>query len=142
MTARVHPDNRLPGLRRKRDGTADVFEQVIPVRIISAGNAREHHMGRHRRVKAEREATALYLRDLPKLAAHQVARITLARVAPRALDGHDNLRSALKGVADEVTARLGCSSDRDPRLTFTYDQDRGGVREYAVRVTVAIEARP
>lgn len=118
---------------------ADVRLVYIPLRTVSALNAREHWSKRHRRVKQERIAVAAYVRDLPTLGAAQAARITLTRIAPRPLDGHDNLAGALKAVADELTERLGCKNDRDKRLSWAYDQRRGRVREYAVQVTVAIE---
>lgn len=140
MTARFGAALAAGAIRRV-DGDADVRLYLIPLRTVSALNAREHWRARHRRVKAERQAVALSVRDLPELGAGQVARITLTRIAPRQLDGHDNLASALKAVADEVTARLGCSSDRDQRLAWAYGQRRGRPREYAVQLTVAIEAR-
>lgn len=126
------------GAIRKTDPGSDVRLYLIPLRTVSALNAREHWRARHRRVKLERQAVALSVRDLPALAADQVARVTLTRIAPRLLDGHDNLAGALKAVADELTARLGCAHDRDRRLAWVYDQRRGRPREYAVQATVAI----
>jgi hypothetical protein len=61
--------------------------------------------------------------------------VTLTRIAPRALDD-DNLRGALKATRDEVAAWL-LVDDRDPRVTWTYAERRGAVREYAVEVSVA-----
>lgn len=66
--------------------------------------------------------------------------VTLTRVAPRPLDAHDNGRTAMKPIADAVTDALGLKSDRDPRLSFAYDQQRAGIREYSVLVRV--ESRP
>lgn len=131
-----------PGPLRKRDGDDDVLNFWIPIRTVSALNAREHWRARHRRVKAERVAVALCLRDLPALGADQSARVTLTRIAPRLLDGHDNLASACKAAVDEITDRLGCTSDRDGRLAWAYGQRRGKVREYALQVTVAIGGQP
>jgi len=64
--------------------------------------------------------------------------ITLTRIAPRQLDAHDGLRSALKPVVDGVADFFGCK-DNDPRLQWQYEQRRGGVREYAVEIR--LEAR-
>jgi len=64
--------------------------------------------------------------------------ITLTRIAPRQLDAHDGLRSALKPVCDGVADFFGCK-DNDPRLEWVYRQERGKVREYAVLIT--LEAR-
>jgi hypothetical protein len=65
-------------------------------------------------------------------------RITLTRIAPRKLDAHDGLRSALKPVVDGVADFFGCK-DNDPRLEWRYEQRRGRIREYAVLIT--LEAR-
>jgi hypothetical protein len=64
--------------------------------------------------------------------------ITLTRIAPRELDAHDGLRSALKPVVDGVADFFGCK-DNDPRLSWQYEQRRGRVREYAVEIR--LEAR-
>ncbi len=68
--------------------------------------------------------------------------ITLTRIAPLDLDGHDNLRTAMKPVVDGITDALGLKNDRDVRLTWKYDQERAGVREYAVKVSVALRPAP
>lgn len=141
MTARFGA--AVPAPIRKRTDDADVQTYWLAgLRTVSALNAREHWSARHRRVKAERQAVALEVRALPTLGADQAARITLVRIAPRLLDGHDNLASALKAVADQITEQLGCANDRDRRLSFVYDQRRGRPREYAVQVTVAVERQP
>jgi hypothetical protein len=61
--------------------------------------------------------------------------VHLTRIAPRELDD-DNLRGALKSTRDGVADALGID-DRDPRVRWGYGQERGKVREYAVRVEVA-----
>lgn len=108
-----------------------MIEFTVPLRTVSGLNVREHHMARHRRVKAEREAVAWKLgakRDVPLPAV-----VTLTRVAPsRGLDD-DNLRGALKGCRDQVAAWLGVD-DRDPLVQWNYGQERG---EWSVRVEVS-----
>lgn len=66
--------------------------------------------------------------------------ITLTRIAPCDLDGHDNLRTALKPVVDGITDALGLKNDRDHRISWQYAQRQDGVRFYAVDVLV--EHRP
>lgn len=61
--------------------------------------------------------------------------VTIARIAPRELDD-DNLRGSAKSVRDGIADALGLASDRDKRLTWTYSQEKGKPKEYAVRVTV------
>ena len=59
-------------------------------------------------------------------------------VAPSALDAHDNLPAACKPVVDEIAAWLGLASDADPRVTWIYAQQRGGPRQYGVRITLEV----
>ncbi len=66
--------------------------------------------------------------------------VTLTRIAPRELDGHDNLRTAMKPLVDSITDLVGLKNDRDPRITWNYAQAADGVRFYAV--DVLIEPRP
>jgi hypothetical protein len=109
---------------------------TIPMRLPSAANLREHHMVRHRRVKQQRQAVAMFIGGRPKPALPVV--VTLTRVAPRALDG-DNCQSAFKAVRDEIARWLGVS-DNHPGVTWEYWQRRGGVGVYAV--VVRVEGRP
>lgn len=112
----------------------------IPMKLPSASNMREHWAAKHRRVKAQREATRLVLKTkpirwvsdasgrvayAPMLAHWSVARlaITLTRVSPRKLDD-DNLRGAFKACRDEVAAHFGVD-DADPRIVWRYAQERG-----------------
>lgn len=118
----------------------------VPLRIQSAANLREHWAAKARRVKAERDAVCLTWLAMgnglvPVLRADQRATVALTRIAPRALDGHDNLRSALKPCVDEIARCLGLTSDADPRVTWLYDQRRGKVREYAVEVLVHVKSK-
>lgn len=108
------------------------LEFTVPMRVVSALNAREHHMERHRRVKAERRRVYLAIRaaklDVPK----PLLRVTLVRVGPRQLDKGDNLASSLKGARDQVACFLGVD-DGGPLVDWQYQQEQG---EYAVRVVI------
>ena len=108
----------------------------LPIHTISTLNARGHWAKRSRR-EAEHRALArmtlpAYLRaarlELP-------VRVTLTRVAPRALDPGDNLPASMKGVRDGVADALGVD-DRTPLVTWVYQQRRGKPREYGVEIAV------
>lgn len=102
---------------------------LLPLRTAPGQNVREHHMARHRRVKAEREFVAWGLRQepIPKLP----CTVTLTRIAPsKGLDS-DNLCGALKAVRDEVAAWLGVDDAREDIVKYRYAQARG---EWGVRV--------
>lgn len=99
----------------------------IPLRLVSAANAREHWAKKARRVKSERKAALLVPKHpLPCI-------VTITRHGKRMMDG-DNLQSACKGLRDGIADRLGVD-DADPRVTWLYEQD---VQSY-YGVTVTIE---
>lgn len=101
---------------------------TVPIRTKSAANLREHHMARHRRVKSERGATG---RRWPGWAFGPLLVVRLTRLSRGRLDD-DNLRGALKGVRDEVAAKLRLD-DASPLVRWEYHQVKG---EPAVRVEV------
>lgn len=109
----------------------------IPMPIKTAGNSREHHFARHRRIQKQREMVRLVLRcklDEPLMP----ARITVCRVARGTLDPHDNLPMTLKGVVDGIADWL-VIDDRDPRVRWVYDQAKpakGTGKYQAVRITI------
>jgi hypothetical protein len=111
---------------------------TIPIRTVSTSNVREHWATRAKRTGRERAAIAWMGVAKCALVVLPVT-VTLTRIAPRELDD-DNLRGCLKSCRDSVADCLGLPNDRDPRATWTYSQERGKPKEYAVRVT--IEARP
>ena len=104
----------------------------IPVRTVSALNFREHWRARAARVKKERAVTAWVLAGKPRPALP--CAVLLVRVGPSNGLDDDNLRGASKGVRDEIAKWLGVD-DRDPLVTWAYDQRRG--KEWAVEVEIA-----
>lgn len=68
-------------------------------------------------------------------------KIKLIRIAPRELDKDDNLRTAFKCIKDTIAdwAIPGLApgrADGDKRFQWDYSQEKGKVREYAVRVEI------
>lgn len=110
---------------RRADGA---FVTVLPVRILSTANMREHHFTKARRIKKLREL-GICITSVPL-----PVTVTLVRVAPIALDG-DNLQNAFKGLRDGIADRFGVP-DNHPGLHWKYDQRKAGVREYGVEVVV------
>jgi hypothetical protein len=110
----------------------------LPLRTESQLNGQHGHWAtRARRTKAHRITARLKVLSWfdVRMLAMGPCRVTLTRVAPRALDG-DNLQGALKAVRDGVADALGVN-DADPRVTWAYAQRRGKAREYAVLVEIA-----
>ena len=81
-----------------------------------------HWAQRHRRVKKEREAVRLMLSQVLNRPAFPLT-VTFVREAPRELDD-DNLTACFKAPRDEVTAWLGLPNDRDPRVSWRYEQQK------------------
>lgn len=113
-----------------------------PMVLPSAANLREHWRVRHKRVKAQRNATKL------ALLAHGVSRratdpferlaVRLVRVGTRKLDD-DNLAHAFKAVRDEIAAFFGVDDGDERRIRWEYAQAKG--KPSMVRIDFAIESR-
>lgn len=103
---------------------------TIPLRLDSMLNLRLHHMSKHKKVKAQREAVSFVV----PLGLPVPCTVILTRIAPRQLDDDNNV-GAFKAVRDAIAKRLGID-DRDPRVSWLYAQERGKPREYAVRISI------
>ncbi len=102
------------------------------------GNSKLAGIIRARARASQRRAATLHLAAAGKLPPLPVT-VLVTRVAPSSgLDPHDGLRASLKGVVDGIADALGLKSDRDPRVSWAYDQRRGMRAEWAV--TIRIEA--
>ena len=99
----------------------------LSLQTVSEANRREHWASRARRVKMQRAATTMALRQyghlLPELRDAATIYVLLVRVSPRRLDD-DNLRGALKAVRDAVAAWVGID-DGSPRWKWEYAQRKG-----------------
>ena len=116
-------------------GPINVLCVLLPLRIVSVLNLREHHMARARRAKLHRRTAHILLGQACPTPPTGLLRITLTRIAPRDLDGHENLPAGFKGVVDGVADWLKVD-DSDKRLTFAYAQRTGKPKEYAAEVVV------
>jgi len=105
------------------------FTITIPLRLDSMLNLRLHWASKHRKVKALRDAAIVVPLGLPV-----PCTVIITRIAPRGLDG-DNLQGACKPIRDGIADRLDVD-DRDRRVTWLYDQERGKAREYGVRISI------
>lgn len=108
---------------------------TLPLKLVGA-NAREHHMVRHRRVKAERKAAGYVLNALRSQLPVLPITVDLTRVSAGTLDQHDNLRMAFKGLVDQVAETYGLP-DCDPAFTWAYHQRTGKAGEYAAEISIS-----
>lgn len=102
----------------------------LPLRLDSVANLREHWAKRHRRAQSHRlAALAVPIHPLPCV-------VTITRIAPRALDEHDNLPRACKALVDGIADRLGIK-DNDPRVEWRYRQTKSDrPKHYACMVEI------
>jgi hypothetical protein len=103
----------------------------------SIGMSRGAAMGKASKNKKQRntaeQATLVALgRTLPRW------RVKLIRVSSGFLDGHDNLRSALKRVADGVALGLGGVNDGGGLIEWDYDQVKGKPGQQTVFAEIEI----
>jgi len=141
------------------------IEFVVPVRLESEANLREHFHAKARRAKEQRAAVTAAVIDAGATVYLQVVKpkkktakpkavarwglpaptmrlapptlpcaVTMTRIAPRVLDD-DNLARSAKAVRDQL-AELLAIDDRDPRVAWRCEQERGGAHEYAVKVRI------
>jgi hypothetical protein len=110
---------------------------VLPLKIISEANGREHWRKKAARVRNHRRAAMLGLNAVHPDWFPESATVTLTRISPRTLDD-DNLASGFKAVRDGVADWLGID-DGDKRLTWRYAQRKGRPKEYAAEVVIESE---
>lgn len=105
----------------------------IPIRVQSEANLREHWRKSSARKQAQRGTTKAWLHRgiAPSLPCH----VHLVRIAPRDLDD-DNLASGFKAIRDEVAAWIGADDKPGSGITWSYGQERGKPKEYAIRIEV------
>jgi len=102
---------------------------TLPMRLPSTANLREHWGAKAKRASEHRSAARMVLGTRARGLVPAI--VTLTRVAPRRLDD-DNLATAFKNVRDGVADAIGVD-DRDPRISWRYDQTAG---DYAVRISI------
>jgi len=95
---------------------------LVPIRTVSALNAREHWRARSDRVKKEREAVSWMLKNQTRPAIPCTVRLT--RHAPSNGLDSDNLAGSLKGVRDEIAKWLGVDDKDSARVRYVYAQTR------------------
>lgn len=118
---------------------------VVPMRLPSAANLREHWAVKAKREREQRRWTGLRLRTEAQMrpsaagAVRSASRVrcTLTRVGPRQLDS-DNVSRAFKAVRDEVAAWVGVDDGDegcDGFWVWMYEQRKG---LYAVEIRLEV----
>lgn len=105
---------------------------ILPLRLQSVANLREHWGARAKRAKRERRAVKLAWLVARPARVPLPALVTLTRIAPGKLDD-DNLASGCKAIRDAVADCLGVDDGDTARIRWAYAQERG---PYGVRIEV------
>lgn len=110
---------------------------VMPVRVVSEANEREHWRTRHNRKKAQQEELRKWWQAANAYVLSSVSlpcTVRLLRIGPKRLDS-DNLAGSFKHVQDAIAREIGVD-DGDERVKWEYEQCAVGKRVYQVRVEV------
>lgn len=112
----------------------------LPIKTASESNSSEHWTKKAKRHRLQqRRVKEAFLEDQPQI--EFPLHVVLTRISPRRLDSHDNLPTSLKWISDSIAANLTGNfvpgrADDDKRITWEYRQEKGKVREYAVRIEI------
>jgi hypothetical protein len=109
-----------------------VVKVVLPIRLRSNQNLREHWAVRAKRTKEQRTVARLAVCALTLPDITKPMRIEVCRIGPRKMD-RDNNVSSMKGLIDGIADALSLD-DSDPLLDWVYTQRIG--KPYAVEITI------
>lgn len=102
---------------------------LIPIRTVSALNAREVWQAKAARTAKERKAAAKALATAPRVMPPCTVLIT--RVSPGIGCDDDNLAGAMKAIRDEIAVWLKVDDRKSQQVRYRYAQKRG---EWGVQV--------
>jgi hypothetical protein len=108
----------------------------LPLTIESEGNKNDHWTKKRKRKKIQKASIKILICNTK---IKPPCTVTLTRIAPRTLDEHDNLRTALKWAVDIVAdilipgLRPG-RADGSKDIKWEFKQEYGGVRIYGLKI--------
>jgi hypothetical protein len=120
-----------------------LVELPIKTKSLNKGVfSRAGAMAQHAENAAHRDrarAETLRMMGLAKLTAKDLlpAKVTLTRISAGKLDGHDNVRGALKRVVDGICKALGVDDGDEESVIFEYAQRQGPRGKHKVEVLIA-----
>ena len=119
------------------------IEFIIPLTkglIVSEANTSEHWSKKSSRHKMQKMLINAYMNRQQR--PQPPCLITLTRIAPRLLDAEDNLPMSMKyfkdAIADFIYPGLAAGrADDNANLSWTFRQQKGKVKEYALKVEIS-----
>lgn len=115
----------------------------LPIKTASEGNSSEHWTVKSKRHKLQKGwVNWAFCQDKPIIA--MPCTVVVTRIAPRALDCHDNLPMSLKWICDSIADNLfpgkaAGRADDCKDIKWEYRQHKGKPREYAVKIEIQRE---
>ena len=110
------------------------MEFFLPIKTVNESNGSHGHW-RDKSARRASHRTAVWASMSGKPLPALPITVTLTRISAGELDEHDNLRGALKAVADQV-AEMYSIPDKDKQFTWQYAQKKAPRGTYAVRVKI------
>lgn len=114
-----------------------IADVVVPVRLVSESNQREHWAAKHRRMVNQQFATYICLCGAIANVADRSVRkpltVTLTRIGPRRMDGDNNVGS-FKHVQDSVAGFFGVDDGDRKAVRWRYAQKIGKPAEVRILV--------
>lgn len=113
---------------------------TLPIQVVSEANQFEHWIEAQKRHKGQKRSVNYLLKDLSLYRDMPLA-IKLIRISPRKLDSEDNLPMAFKWIKDAIAdilipGKAAGRADDSKLLKWEFGQEKGQVREKAIRVEV------
>jgi hypothetical protein len=120
-----------------------VWNWHLPIKTASEANCSEHWTKKARRHRLQKlKVKAVLLQERPLIAIP--CSVVFVRIAPRQLDDDDNLPMSFKYIKDAIAEYLVPGkaigrADDCKEIVWAYKQEKGGVREYAIRIEISSE---
>lgn len=114
----------------------------LPIRTASEANSTEHWTKKSKRHAVQKGWVKwAFNKDWPTDSRTNVFHVVLTRIAPRALDNHDNLPLSFKWIADAIAdclipGKAVGRADDSKCLTWEYRQEKGKTKEYAIKIEI------
>ncbi len=135
-------EKRERPLKRKESMDSLIFTKVIPLKVESETNKREHWAKSNNRHKRQKDIVKFNLKGLSlHLFQETELKIKLTRISPRKLDAKDNLPTGFKWIADAIAdlifpGKAAGRADDAANLEWDYDQEKGPPKFNGFRIEI------
>ena len=112
----------------------------LPIKTARESNSSEHWAKKAKRHRLQKiKIKSAFLKDRPQI--EIPCHVILTRISPRSLDCHDNLPMSFKWIVDSICDYIfpgmaAGRADDSKEITWEYRQEKGKVREYAIKIEI------